>query len=209
MDNLSGESYGWSTFLVWRKVLIGCFMVLFFIVGYQLFSEETDIYTTAPDIPVMETKQVVPVHVKHSNLRYVTEKEAEKLSYLRTTVPTVVLTLLPIDLQSRSLRHIGFEMRAELRHVVGEEGGLVAGARDRDITEAGVEQVRMDARVCVNEDAFRGQALGAVAGDRVTMIEMAMLASVKLDVAVVVEASRDAAIGLYLFDHSQVAISNA
>ena len=30
--------------------------------GYQLFSEETDIYTTAPDIPVMETKQVVPVH---------------------------------------------------------------------------------------------------------------------------------------------------
>ena len=66
----------------------------FFIVGYQLFSEETDIYTTAPDIPVMETKQVVPVHVNHSNLRYVTEKEVEKLSYLRTTVPTVVLTLL-------------------------------------------------------------------------------------------------------------------
>ena len=69
-------------------------MVLSFIVGYQLFSEETDIYTTAPDIPVMETKQVVPVHVNHSNLRYVTEKESEKLSYLRTTVPTVVLTLL-------------------------------------------------------------------------------------------------------------------
>ena len=62
MDNLWGESYDWSTFPVWRKVLIGCFMVLFFIVGYQLFSEETDIYTTAPDIPVMETKQVVPVH---------------------------------------------------------------------------------------------------------------------------------------------------
>ena len=94
MDNLWGESYDWSTFPVWRKVLIGCFMVLFFIVGYQLFSEETDIYTTAPDIPVMQTKQVVPVHVNHSNLRYVTEKEAEKLSYLRTTVPTVVLTLL-------------------------------------------------------------------------------------------------------------------
>jgi len=69
-------------------------MVLFFIVGYQLFSEETDIYTTAPDIPVMETKQVVPVHVNHSNLRYVTKKEAEKLSYLGTTVLTVVLTLL-------------------------------------------------------------------------------------------------------------------
>src|SRR5205809_7737793 len=67
MDNLWGESYDWSTFPVWRKVLIGCFMVLSFIVGYQLFSEETDIYTTAPDIPVMETKQVVPVHVNHSN----------------------------------------------------------------------------------------------------------------------------------------------
>ena len=94
MDNLCGESYDWSTFPVWRKVLIGCFMVLFFIAGYQLFSEESDIYTTAPDIPGMETKQVVPIHVNHSNLRYVTEKEAEKLSYLRTTVPTVVLTLL-------------------------------------------------------------------------------------------------------------------
>jgi hypothetical protein len=32
---------------VWGEVLIGCFMVLFFIVGHQLFSEETDIYTTA------------------------------------------------------------------------------------------------------------------------------------------------------------------
>jgi hypothetical protein len=40
MDNLCGESYDWSTFPVWRKVLIGCFMVLFFIVGYQLFSED-------------------------------------------------------------------------------------------------------------------------------------------------------------------------
>jgi len=69
-------------------------MVLFFIVGYQLFSEETDIYTTAPDIPVMETKQLVSVHMNHSNLRYLTKKEAEKLSYLGTTVLAVVLTLL-------------------------------------------------------------------------------------------------------------------
>jgi len=44
-------------------------MVLFCIVGYQLFSVETDIYTTAPDIPVMETNQVVPVHANHTNLR--------------------------------------------------------------------------------------------------------------------------------------------
>ena len=38
-------------------------------------------------------------------------------------------------------------MRAELGHVVGEECGLVAGAGDGDVAEAGVEQVRVDAGV--------------------------------------------------------------
>ena len=46
--------------------------------------------------------------------------------------------------------------------VVGEERGIVASARDGDIAEAGVEQVRMDTGVGVNENAFGRQALGAV-----------------------------------------------
>jgi hypothetical protein len=94
MDNLWGETYEWSEFPAWRKVLLfGC-VALFFIIGYQLFSKETDIYTTAPSAPVVETKQVVPVRVNHGTRRYVTEKEAEQLKYLRDTVPSVVIVLL-------------------------------------------------------------------------------------------------------------------
>ena len=54
--------------------------------------------------------------------------------------------------------------------------GLVAGAGDGDVAEAGVEQVRVDAGVGVNENAFGGEALGAVAGDGIAVVEMTMLA---------------------------------
>jgi hypothetical protein len=67
------------------------------------------------------------------------------------------------------------ELRGEFRHVVGEERRLVAGARDGDVGEAGVEQVRVDAGIGVNEDAFGGKALGAVTGNGVAVVEMTML----------------------------------
>jgi len=51
---------------------------------------------------------------------------------------------------------------AKLCHVVSEERGLVAGARNGDVGEAGVEQVRVDAGVGMDEDAFGGEALRAV-----------------------------------------------
>jgi hypothetical protein len=35
----------------------------------------------------------------------------------------------------------------------------VAGAGDRNVAKAGVEQVRVDAGIGVNEDAFGGEAL--------------------------------------------------
>ena len=38
----------------------------------------------------------------------------------------------------------------------------MAGAGDGDVGEAGVEQVRVDAGIGVNEDAFGSEALGAV-----------------------------------------------
>ena len=69
-----------------------------------------------------------------------------------------------VEFESRGLGDIRTELRAQLGHVVGEEGGLVAGARDGDVTETGVEQVRMDAGVGIDEDAFSGEALGTVAG---------------------------------------------
>ena len=72
----------------------------------------------------------------------------------------------------------------------------MAGAGDGDVAEAGVEQVRVDAGIGVNEDAFGGEALGAVAGDGVAVVEMTMLAGVELDLPVVVEAGGEAAIGM-------------
>jgi len=70
-----------------------------------------------------------------------------------------------INFQSGGLRDIRSELGAKFCHVVGDERDLVAGARDRNIAEAGVEQVRMDAGSDVNENAFSGEALGAVTGD--------------------------------------------
>ena len=97
------------------------------------------------------------------------------------------------DFEGGGFRDIGSKLRTEFRHVVGEECRLVAGAGDGDVAEAGVEQIRVDARIGVNEDAFGGEALGAVAGDGVAVVKMTMISGVKLDLAVVVEASGDLA----------------
>jgi hypothetical protein len=62
----------------------------------------------------------------------------------------------------------------------------MAGAGDGDVAEAGVEQVRMDAGIGVNEDAVGGEALGTVTGDGVAVVKMTMISGVKPDLAVVV-----------------------
>ena len=64
----------------------------------------------------------------------------------------------------------------------------MAGARDGDVAEAGVEQIRVDAGIGVYENALGGKALGAVAGDGVAVGEVTVLRSVKFDLAGVVEA---------------------
>jgi len=51
----------------------------------------------------------------------------------------------------------------------------MASARDSDVAETGVEQVGMDPGVGVDEHALGGQALGAVAGDGVAVIEMPVI----------------------------------
>jgi len=70
----------------------------------------------------------------------------------------------------------------------------VAGAGDGDIGEARVKQVWVNAGVGVNEDAFGSEALGAVTCDSVAVVEMALVAVVQFDLAVIVEARCDAAI---------------
>ena len=111
--------------------------------------------------------------------------------------------------QSRGLRHISSELWAKFCHVVGEERGLVAGAGDGDVAEAGVEQVRVDAGIGVDEDAFGCESLGAVAGDGVAVVEMSMVTGVELDLPVVVEAGGEAAIGMDRLDNGEVTIGNA
>ena len=64
----------------------------------------------------------------------------------------------------------------------------MAGAGDGDVGEARVKQVRVDAGVSVNEDAFSGEALGAVTGDGIAVVEMPMLDGAELDPAIVVQA---------------------
>src|SRR5208282_3709897 len=107
------------------------------------------------------------------------------------------------------LRDIGSELRAQLCRVVGEERGLAAGAGDGNVGEAGVEQVWVDAGIGVNEDAFGGEALGAMTGDGIAVVEMTMLAGVEFDLAVIVEACRDPTIGMDLLNGGEVAIGNA
>ena len=114
-----------------------------------------------------------------------------------------------MDFQGGGLRDIGFELWAELCNVVGEERGLVAGAGDGDVAKAGVEQVRVDAGIGVNEDSFRGKALGAVTGDGIAVVEMTMLRGVELNLAGVVEASRNTAFGMDRVDGGEVTIGNA
>ena len=100
-------------------------------------------------------------------------------------------------------------MGTEFRHVVGKQYGIVAGARDGNVGKARVEQVWVNAGVGVNEDALGGEALGAVAGDGIAVVEMRMLAGVEFDLAVIAKACGDAAIGMDRFDDGKVAIRNA
>jgi hypothetical protein len=55
----------------------------------------------------------------------------------------------------------------------------------------------------VDEDALGGEALGAVTGDGIAMVEMTMLVGVDLDPAVVVEARGKATVGMDCLDDAR------
>lgn len=60
---------------VWRKLLLSCCVGVWCFFGIKHFSQEIDIYASAPQTPVTETKQLYPVHVNHGYLRYVTKDD--------------------------------------------------------------------------------------------------------------------------------------
>ena len=61
----------------------------------------------------------------------------------------------------------------------------------------------------MNEDAFGGEALGAVTGDGVAVVEMTMFVGVEFDLAAVVEAGGQATIGMDRLDYCHIAIGYA
>ena len=85
----------------------------------------------------------------------------------------------------------------------------MAGAGDGDIAETGVEQVRVNAGVGIDQDAFCGESLRAVAGDGISVVEVAMLTGVELYGPVVVESGGDLPIRPDGFDDGKVAIGDA
>jgi hypothetical protein len=67
----------------------------------------------------------------------------------------------------------------------------------------------VDTGIGVNENAFRSEALGAVTGDGVAMIEMTLLARLELALAVVVETCNEPTVGIDRLDEREVAVSDA
>jgi hypothetical protein len=113
------------------------------------------------------------------------------------------------NFQGGCFRDIGSELGGKFFHVVSEERGLAASTRDGNVSETVVEQLGVGAGIGVDENAVGGESLRTVAGNGVAVVEMAMLAGVELDLAIVVEAGGDASIGMDGFDGGQVAIGDA
>jgi len=84
----------------------------------------------------------------------------------------------------------------------------MAGAGDGDVAEARVEEVRVNAGIGMNEDVFGGNALGAVTGDGIPVVEMTMLAGVEVDLPIIDEVGGETAIGIDGLDGGQLAIGN-
>jgi len=56
-------------------------------------------------------------------------------------------------LTSRTLGNLATQPLHKIGSVIGVDFSVEAGARDGDVAEAGIEQVRVDVGVGVNEDA--------------------------------------------------------
>ena len=85
-------------------------------------------------------------------------------------------------------------MWIELSHVVGVEDGFVAGAGNRDVSKAGIEEIRVDAGIGIYQDALSGEALRAVAGDRIPVIKVTVLLGIEFYPAVVIKTRGNQAI---------------
>ena len=85
-----GELRNLGDLPVWRKLALLCCIGLWSFLGILHFSKEADIYASAPDTPVVKTKQVYPVKVNHGYLRYVTKQEAEQWEFSNSTTGPII-----------------------------------------------------------------------------------------------------------------------
>ena len=91
---------------VWRRLVLLCCVGLWSFFGLRHFSQEADIYASAPETPVVKTKQVYPVRVNHGYLRYVTKQEADEWEFSNnTTGPIIGVTALTILLLLGTFRY--------------------------------------------------------------------------------------------------------
>ncbi len=63
----------------------------------------------------------------------------------------------------------------------------MAGAGNRDVSEAGIEKVRVDAGVGVYQDAVCSEALRAVTGDCISVVKVTVLFGVEFYPAIIVK----------------------
>jgi hypothetical protein len=90
VQNFWKDHYDLVDLPMWRKTLLACVIGLFCFSGGKLFNTETEIYTSAPSVPVVSTRQVYPVQVNHGYVRYLTQKEADDLDFWRRVTPAIV-----------------------------------------------------------------------------------------------------------------------
>lgn len=105
------------------------------------------------------------------------------------------------DFQGGGLAYLGSKMLMEPACIVGEDGYLVAGAGDCNISESRVEQIGMNPSIGVDKNSLRCEALGTVAGDCVSVIEVPMNLRIELDQSTIVEMCSDIPIWSDRLDH--------
>jgi hypothetical protein len=105
------------------------------------------------------------------------------------------------DFQGGGLAYLGSKMLMEPACIVGEDGYLVAGAGNCNISESRVEQIGMNPSIGVDQNSLRCESLGTVAGDCVSVIEVPMNLRIELDLTTIVEVCRDIPIWSDRLDH--------
>ena len=104
------------------------------------------------------------------------------------------------ELNCRAFGNVITQLVAKTRSIICVNLSIEAGARDRNIRETEIDEIRMNGTVHVDEHAVGGQPLRTVAGDGVSVIEMRMLCGIELDIPVVFCAERNVPVSIDLLD---------